>query len=145
MKKLICLSLVLICVLGATISTAAETRPFKFVGLSNGVLYSLNYAQKAGGSQYESRAYFTVLKSVVLLNGTTATSDLVSGDKIDFRSITQDYEYASKMATATKYGVTVKAAYLAGKDAPGNYYYLGARTNPQSAHTSVRVAGQWTP
>ena len=145
MRKLVSLSLVLLFAFGTVIPAIAETMPFRFRALATGVQYTFNMARKAGGSDFENLAYFTVLRSVVMPNGTTATSNLVDGDKIDFRSITTDYEYASRRATATRYGNTVHARYLDGKAIANAFYYLGARTNPESAHTNVRVAGQWTP
>lgn len=145
MRKLVSLSLVLLFAFGTVIPAIAETKPFRFRALTNGVQHTFNMARKAGGSDFKTYAEFTVLRSVVMPNGTTATSNLVGGDKIDFRSVTTDYEYASTMATATRYGNPVTADYLVGKAIANASYYLGARTNPASAHTNVRVAGQWTP
>lgn len=145
MWKLVSLSLVLLFALGMVTPAIAQTMPFRFRALTNGVQHTFNMARKAGGSDFKTYAEFTVLRSVVMPNGTTATSNLVGGDKIDFRSVTTDYEYASTMATATRYGNPVTADYLVGKAIANASYYLGARTNPASAHTNVRVAGQWTP
>lgn len=145
MWKLVSLSLVLLFALGMVTPAIAETMPFRFRALTNGVQHTFNMAQKAGGSDFENIAHFTVLRSVVMPNGTTATSNLVGGDQIDFRSVTTDYAYASRRVTATRYGNPVTADYLVGKAIANASYYLGARTNPESAHTNVRVAGQWTP
>ena len=98
---------------------------------------------KAGGSKFENKFYVTPKKSVVI-DGTTYKSDLVGGDKVVFYSKNGDFTTVSKGATCVKYNVTKTAKYNT-DPTPVASYYLYAKTASDSAHTSVRCVGQWTP
>lgn len=143
MKKLVVVVLVVSMILGLMISASAATASFLFYKLTTTVQDMFPSMVPKNYLDYDPFAVISV-KRTITEGGETYTSNLVGGDKVDFRSLTTDREHASKLVTATKYDAKYYADYLSGMGSE-DLYILGARSNPQSAHQGVRVCGKWTP
>ena len=143
MKRFVAFALVLILAFTMTAGAFAETKYFRFAKLNKtGKAYQAETATKAGGSKYSTKFYVTCLKSVVI-NDTKYTSNLTSGDKVEFRvfdsgknMVTSENGYA----VCTVYDKTAKGSY-SGSPAAGESYYIAARMHKDSATTNSGSKG----
>lgn len=145
MKRFFALTLVFILTAALMTGAMAETSKFVFVALNKtGEGYPTSAVKSA--SKYEPLFYVTCLKSVKI-SGTTYTSDLVGGDKVEFRvfnankiNVTKDNHFA----TCVVYNKPETGDYEFNVPA-GVPYYLAGRICKDSAHTNKKVVGRWTP
>ena len=145
MKKLISIVAAVVLVLALTVTAFAETQKFHFaltVGTSGD---NTNFrAQKAGGSDFGDKAYFTVVKSITI-GSTTYKSTLVNGDLIEFCSRWGDTDATAWSPAAYKYDVTVKAKYNTNMAVANRTYTLAASIPEDSRNYQFNVVGRWTP
>lgn len=147
MKKMFSLILIAALLLIISSTAVASTQKYLF-DLEPMVQVFTPATAKAEQTDGTFQTCFVRTEKTVANNGKTYTSTAVAGDKIDFRGMTGTGAGSQNWATAMLRMDGYRRdsmPYLTGEAVAGKLYYLGARSNPASEHSSFRIVGRWTP